>query len=777
MKTSKKNILLTSISILAIFFSTGCGQKWSEENKGDYSLVNNQDGQILGYSPASGVKILTVNRLAFKDLSKNGELDIYEDWRLTADERARDLASKMSVDQIAGLMLYSSHQAIPSGGGGFIQGGTYNGKPFAESGAKSSDLSDQQVKFLTDDNLRHVLVTSVESPETSAKWNNNIQAFVEGTGLGIPVNISSDPRHGSDSYAEYNAGAGGRISMWPGTLGIAATFDPDLMRKFGEVASAEYRALGITTALSPQIDLATEPRWSRFDGTMGEDPGLAADMARAYVDGFQTSEGAEHISGGWGYHSVNAMVKHWPGGGPEEGGRDGHYGYGEYAVYPGNNLKDHLKPFTEGAFKLQGPTGMASAVMPYYTISYNQDKNYGENVGNSYSKYIISDLLRGENKYDGVVCTDWMITADATGIDKFEGKCWGVENLSIAERHYKVIMSGVDQFGGNNDIRPVLEAYDMGVKEHGEEYMRKRFEESAIRLLRNILRVGLFENPYLDPEKTKNTVGNAEFMKAGYDAQLRSVIMLKNNPGTLPLKKQLKVFIPKRHTPAGRDWFGRETPESWSDPVNLAIVSKYFDVVEKPGLADFALVCIASPSGITGYDQVDLQAKGNGYVPISLQYGKYKADFAREESIAGGSPFETFKNRSYKGKSVVSRNTFDMKMVNDTRSEMGNKPVIVLVDVSNPMVFSEIEKNASAILVHFGVQDQALMDIVTGAAEPSGLLPFQMPADMKTVEEQYEDVPRDMNCYVDFNGNKYDFGFGLNWSGVINDERLEKYRK
>lgn len=160
MKTSKQDILLTSISIIIIFFTTGCSQKWSEENKGDYSLVFNQDGQTLGYSPASGVKLLTINRLAFKDLNKNENLDIYEDWRLTADERAKDLASKMSVDQIAGLMLYTSHQSIPSGGGGFMQGRTYNGKPFAESGAKPSDLSDQQVKFLTDDNLRHVLVTS-----------------------------------------------------------------------------------------------------------------------------------------------------------------------------------------------------------------------------------------------------------------------------------------------------------------------------------------------------------------------------------------------------------------------------------------------------------------------------------------------------------------------------------------------------------------------------------------------------------------------------------------
>ncbi|HEY3390209.1 MAG TPA: glycoside hydrolase family 3 N-terminal domain-containing protein, partial [Prolixibacteraceae bacterium] len=360
----------------------GCSPKWTEKDNGTFKLISNEGGQTLGYSPTSGVKILTVDRLAFKDLNKNGKLDAYEDWRLPVDERAKDLAAKLSVEQIAGLMLYSGHQAIPSAAGGRF-GGTYNGKPFPESGAKSSDLSDQQKTFLTNDNLRHVLITSVESPAVSAQWNNNAQALVEGIGFGIPANNSSDPRHGSDSYAEFNAGAGGKISMWPGTLGIAATFDPLLMKQFGEIAATEYRALGIATALSPQIDLGTEPRWSRFDGTMGEDPNLTTDMARAYVDGFQTSKGSDEISGGWGFKSVNAMVKHWPGGGPEEGGRDGHFGYGEYAVYPGHNLKDHLKPFTEGAFKLEGATKMAAAVMPYYTISFNQDTVNKENVGNS----------------------------------------------------------------------------------------------------------------------------------------------------------------------------------------------------------------------------------------------------------------------------------------------------------------------------------------------------------------------------------------------------------
>ncbi len=732
-------------------------------------MVKNQNGATLGYSKQSGVKLLTVDGLAFKDLNKNGELDVYEDWREGATERAQDLAKKMTLEQIAGLMLYSAHQSIPAGG---QRPSNYGGKPYPESGAKPSDLSDDQKNFLANDNLRHVLITRVESPSIAAEWNNKAQAIVEGLGMGIPVNSSSDPRHGSDSYAEYNEGAGGGISMWPGTLGIAAAFDPSLMLEFGQIASKEYRALGISTALSPQIDLATEPRWSRFDGTMGEDPDLATDLTRAYVDGFQSSDNGA----GWGLQSVNAMVKHWPGGGPEEGGRDGHFGYGAYAVYPGKNLKDHIKPFVEGAFKLNGPTAMASAVMPYYTISFGQDTKNNDLVGNGFNNYLITDLLRGEYGYDGVLCTDWGITRDVSAIDKFEGKSWGVENKTVAERHYKVIQAGMDQFGGNNEMAPILDAYKLGVTEQGEDYMRKRFEISAVRLLTNIFRVGLFENPYLDIEETKSTVGNATFMKAGFEAQIKSIVMLKNQSTTLPLKGKQKVFVPKRYIPSSTNWWGIETPAKEEHPFNIEIVKKYYDVVEHPQEADFALVGVKSPDGGVGYDRADLANGGNGYVPINLQYSEYTAKNARETSLAGGSPMENFTNRTYKGKTIKTSNATDLALVNDTKAKMGKKPVVVVVHVSKPMVFAEIEKNASALLVHMGVQDQALMEILSGKSEPSALLPFQMPLDMETVEAQFEDVPRDMKPYVDSEGNPYDFAYGLNWKGVINDARVQKYR-
>jgi beta-glucosidase len=773
MKTSNTFLLLFMGTAMVIL--TACGPKYTLEEQEAYTRVINKGGQTLGYAPASGVTLIEKSGYAFKDLNKNGELDIYEDWRQSVDQRAMDLVSKMSVEEMAGLMLYSAHQSIPSGSRGFGSG-TYGGKSYKESGSAASDLSDAQKKFLTEDHLRHVLITSVESPAIAAQWNNNAQQLVESLGLGIPVNTSSDPRHRTRANTEYNAGSGGDISMWPASLGIAASFDPELMKQFGEIASIEYRALGIATALSPQIDLATEPRWSRFSGTMGEDPDLATDMARAYVDGFQTSSGADEILSGWGYHSVNAMVKHWPGGGPEEGGRDGHFGYGAYAVYPGNKLEDHLQPFTEGAFKLDGATGMASAVMPYYTISYNIDTKNGENVGNAYNKYIITDLLREKYGYDGVVCTDWGVTGDVKSVEEFTGKSWGMETRSVAERHYKVLEAGGDQFGGNNDMGPVLEAYKIGVEEHGEAAYKARFEQSAIRLLRNVFRVGLFENPYLDPGKTSEIVGNPEYMKAGFEAQLRTVVMVKNSQQTLPREKQLKVYIPQRHIPASKGWFGRETPERWVDAFSKEIVSKYYEVVATPEEADFALLGIQSPNGGVGYDGSDLEQGGNGYVPITLQYGPYKAEHARETSIAGGSPFEDFSNRSYKDKSITAANLPDMELVQKTRVEMGEKPLVVVVNVSKPMVFSEIEPMADAILVHMGVQDQALMDLISGAVEPSALLPFQMPASMKTVEEQFEDVPRDMECYTDADGNVYDFAYGLNWSGVISDERVDKYK-
>ena len=756
-------------------------RKWHEVQKNGYILIVNEGGKNIAYSPASGIRIIEADGFAFKDLNGNGVLDPYEDWRLPVEDRIRDLVSRMSIEQIAGLMLYSSHQSVsvPDPNNAFTMrfAGTYRGGN-AFDGEKDNiwDLTDQQKEFLEKDNVRHILMTSVENSAAAAKWNNNIQSYCESVGLGIPANISSDPRHGASSNGEFFVGANGSISQWPSTLGLAASFDPDLTEQFGGIMSEEYRGLGITTALSPQIDLASEPRWNRFNGTFGSISDLSVDMARAYVDGCQTTEGKED---GWGEKSVNAMVKHWPGGGTGEGGRDAHYCYGMYSVYPGNNAAEHLRPFTEGAFRLKGATHKAAAVMPYYTISTGFDKKYGENVGNSYNKYIITDLLRTKYGFDGVICTDWGITKDCTDLDDFARTSWGVAHLSENERHYKALMAGVDQFGGNNEAGPVIAAYKMGCASMGEEKMRARMEASASRLLANIFRPGLFEDPYTDPDESAANVGCAAFMQAGYEAQKRSIVMLKNRSvngrKVLPLADTVKVYIPDcpETVPAGMA--ARFTKPGTVYPahpwVSDELASKYVQITHDPDEADAAVVFLNSPATMkNGYDPAI------GYVPVTLQYRPYTAATAREQSIAQGDPFSAdAPNRSYRGRTMTTGNEAMLDTLVETRQKMGDKPVIVALDVTSPMVMKEVEPLADAILMGFELQKQAYLEMVAGKDEPNGLLPFQLPANMETVEAHCEDLPGDMECHVDTEGNAYDFGFGMNFAGVIHDARTEKY--
>lgn len=741
------------------------------EKRDGFSLIRNANGPTLGFSPESGVDIIERDGLYFKDLSKTGKLLPYEDWRLAAAERAGDLAARLSIEQIAGLMLYSTHQAVPFRQFG-LSDATYDGKSFDESGKAMWELTDQQKEFLVQDRIRHVLVTLLQTPEAAAKWNNTMQALVEGDGTGIPVNISSDPRHGSSYTSAEFINKTGATSVWPQGLGMAATFDPGLCQRFGEAIAEEYRALGITTALHPQVDLATEPRWLRFGDTFGEHPMLAADMCRAYCDGIQTTKGSET---GWGAGSVAAMVKHWPGGTPCEGGRDAHYAFGKYAVYPGDNFDAHLIPFTEGAFKLNGPTQKAAAVMPYYSIAVGQDAG-GEAVGNAYSHYMITELLREKYGYDGVVCTDWSITGDNVIINSMDQKNWGAEHMSIPERHLKVLMAGCDQFGGNDEAGPILEAYKIGCERYGEAAMRARFEKSAARLLRNSFNCGLFENPYLDPDESARVVGHAGLVAAGLEAQRKSVVLMKNKNNLLPLKGRLKAYIPNRHIEGVYGFYRTFEPAHDVRPVEDDVLLRYFDRAATPEAADIAIVFIDTP--ITdAYSEEDVKQGGNGYLPHSLQYRPYTAVNARAQSMAGGHPQEDFTNRSYRGKTVRAANESDLDNVLEMRRRMGTKPVIVVNAMNKPTIPAEFEPSADAIVGCFNVKPQAIFDILTGAAEPSALLPMQIPRDMETVEAQCEDVPFDMAPYTDECGNVYDFGFGMNWSGPICDARRERYKK
>lgn len=730
-------------------------KKYIVESFDNYSLIRNENGPVLGMGK---VTIKEVDGLAFKNLSGTEELLPYEDWRLSPQERAEDLAKRLSVEEIAGLMLWSPHQMVP-----FLPGmpfkGHYDGGEFIPGVTDPAALSDEQKVFVSTEQIRNILLVGTESADTAARWNNHLQILAEDSRWGIPVCISSDPRHAAGKKGAEFSGTGKEVSRWPEGLGIAATFDPELMKEFAKVIAKEYRALGISQALGPQIDLCTEPRWMRLEDTMGAQVDMVTAFAKAYCDGLQTTEGT---ADGWGYDSVAAMVKHWPGGGMGEAGRDAHYSFGKFAVYPGNNFEEHMKPFTQGAFKLDGPTGKAAAVMPYYTISWNQDK-YGGNVGNSYSKYIIQDLLREGQNFDGIVCTDWGITGDQwPDVSDFGSRCFGVEDLTVAQRHLRIIENGVDMFGGNCEKQPIVEAYAIGSEKYGEETMRTRLEISAKRILTLMIRLGLFENPYLDPVRSAKIVGSEEYVQAGLEAQRRSVILLKNEKELLPLKKGTRIYVPGRHLESHYNFMRWIDPPADVIPLTQKDAEGYFKLVDNPEDADAAVVFVESPLS-DGYTKEDREAGGNGYLPITLQYRPYTATAAREHSIARGDYRENDCDRSYKDKVNTAYNSMDLDNILSAREKMGEKPVFVVLQIHNPCVVAEFESRVDGIIAHFGVENKVLMEVLTGDANPGGRLPLSLPANMETIEKHCEDVFDDYEVHVDTAGNKYAYGFGLKY--------------
>ena len=720
---------------------------WNREKTVYGTLIHNEGGKDLGIG--GDVPVIERDGFAFKDLARCGELLPYEDWRLSPEERAADLAGRLSREEIAGLMLYSSHQVVPFDGGPF--GDTYGGEPFDPEKHDDADLSDGQMRFLKKDHIRHVLQMRVKSARVSATWSNNLQKVCEEERWGIPVNISTDPRHGVSAFGAEFRTAGSDVSKWPEGIGLSAAGDPELVREFARTAAKEYRALGITTALGPQIDLSTEPRWMRLEDTLGSDPEKVIPMVKAYCDGMQTTEGSPD---GWGADSVITMVKHWPGGGTGEGGRDAHYAYGCFAVYPAGQFAEHLRPFTEGAFRLDGPTGKAGAVMPYYTVSWLEDH---EKVGNSYNEYILKDLLREKYDYDGVVCTDWGITADPNPeIDSFGSRCYGVNELTEAERHLRIILNGVDQFGGNNRAEPVLEAWRIGEERCGADFMEERMRLSAKRLLTGMFRVGLFENPYLDPAESERIVGNAAFVKAGLEAQARSAVLLRK--GLLPLREGIKVYVPTRKIRAHKNFMRFIDPESAPDPLDGFDCSPWFERAETPEEADAAIVFMESPQS-DPYDPEDRKNGGNGYRPLMLQYREYTASEARAESIGGGDFREDFTNRSYRGKTNRCFNEQDLDNLEETRRRMGGKPVIVCMLMHNPTVPAEWESLADGIVVYFSCGRSVLMDILFGKRTAGGRLPYNLPKDMAAVEEHGEDEICGPEAYVCADGSVWQEGF------------------
>ncbi|MFZ1873974.1 MAG: glycoside hydrolase family 3 N-terminal domain-containing protein, partial [Chania sp.] len=503
MRIGKIGTAMSLASFMALGLS-GC-------NDSDTVNTGNSKQVDLGYRD---VKLLEIGGLKFKDLNKNNKLDPYEDWRLDATTRANNLASLMTTAEKAGLMM---HGTLPL----------------------SSERVDVETakKDIIDNAVNTFITRMAGNPNYISHDNNQIQQVAEGTRLGIPIIISTDPRNHFTNDPNATSIVAGSFSQWPETLGFAAIDDVVLMKKFGDIARKEYRAVGIQMALSPQADLATEPRWGRINGTFGEDNQISKRMTQAYIEGFQNG------NTGLNKDSVITVVKHFAGGGPQLKGLDPHNDYGKEQVYPGDDFEYHLVPF-EGAFAAK-----VASVMPYYgqPVDLWYKDALIESVVFGFNKQVLTDILRGRYAFDGVILSDWGVLSDcegtcitgmsdadvATGISPFAivpfGMPWGVETLTRQERVVKAVDAGIDQFGGTSDPSDLIAAVDE------QQITTTRLDESVVRILKQKFALGLFENPYVDETAAATLVGNNDFQQQATDAQRRSHVLLKNDSSLLPM--------------------------------------------------------------------------------------------------------------------------------------------------------------------------------------------------------------------------------------------------
>jgi len=634
--------------------------------------------QVL--QPNLGVRIkstLSIDGNVYKDLNGNGQLDPYENWQLSDEERARDLVSKMTLEEKAGLLLIPEFPQFEEGK--LVLPNAY-----------------------LDQNTRYFIFRDTPSANVIADYNNQLQEAAEGSRLGIPIMIISNPRnHATSIQALSGLGKQGQFSYWPNTLGLAATRDLKLIEDFSRITANEFRATGIRKIYGYSADVATDPLWPRIDETFGEHPALVSDIIFRIVKGYQGDVLNEN--------SVTTTVRHFPGGGARDRGKDSYFEEGRFNIYPtaGSLLRYHLPPFRAA---IEAET---SSIMPYYAYPSNVSANQGlppfsqtqqfEEVGFTFNKAMINDYLRAELGFIGYVNSDTSAVID---------KAWGALDLTMEERYAKALNAGTNIFSGASDPTPIINAVNQGL------VSESLVDRSAQYLITEMLMLGLFENPYVEPGKALEAVNDPDSKQRADDAHRKSIVLLRNDNDLLPLTddklQNMKLFV--QVFPGG---------ENGQNTQNLKDLIRKFDpnikVIDNIEEATHAFVWILPSMDLLGQSKITLT--------IGPDTG-----------------------------------IFNIERVSEIQKKV---PTITAIDFKNPWLINKIEPNAASVLATFGVKPESLLDVIRGKFNPVGKLPITIPASKEALENSAGDVPgfRKGTSYIyqNKNGDKYQYNFGLSY--------------
>lgn len=548
-------------------------------------------------------------------------------------DRVEDLLGRLTLEDKAGLMFQAmvpvETDCLPA----------HDGEPLRPG--LMHDL-------VVNRHITHVNLMTAPDPATLARWKNAVDVLAARSHAGIPVTVSSDPRSAVAERAGASHSAR-HFSSWPEPVGIAAVRDPRLAARFGDAVRQEFGAVGIRMYLGPQVDIATEPRWARISGTWGGDPELTGTLGAAFISGLQ----GDRI----GPESVGAMVKHFPGGGPQKDGEDPHFPHGKDQIYPGGHLDAHVQPFRAAL------AAGALAVMSYYGRPVGTDL---EEVGFAFNRRVLTEMLRGELGFTGVISSDWVVLTDHEILgEPHQARAWGLEHLDPDSRALRALQAGTDQFGGEYQSDIVVRLVRAG------RLRQERVDESVRRILTDKFRLGLFDQTPLDPGRAAATVGRADLVQAGFDAQRRSLTLLTNGPANtpvLPLAADLRIYC---------------------DSVDRELLAQYCTPVDRPADADLAILRLATP---------------------------YEVRPGIFESFFHSGPLD-----------------FQPDRLAEILARLDATPTIVVINLERPAVLPEIAERATALVADYGSSDAAVLEVIFGRASPEGRLPFQLPRSMTDV--------------------------------------------